>query len=232
MPLIYMLARMSEIPNGGYIVPKGRHIMGKMNLLKANWSGKVGQTVGAKWKNISTIRSFTKPSNPNTAAQQTVRTGFKEISAFVALFADQIKSYSALNTKGQSVRNAIIQLNKVMVASGALVEASLEVSRGGLPSPGTIAVTSPAGLASIGATWTPVAGATISAKARIIVIAVDPVHNFAAVGTALNSAGTLSIAATVPASAVLHTYAYLIDYRGSSRVGSVSVYNLVNSPAS
>ena len=55
--------------------------MGKMNLLKANWEGKVGQTVGAKWKNKSTIRTYTKPSNPNTAGQQSVRGVFAEMTA-------------------------------------------------------------------------------------------------------------------------------------------------------
>ena len=84
--------------------------MGKMNLLKANYEGKVGQTVGAKWKNVSTLRTYTKPSNPNTDAQQTVRSGFKAINEFVALFADQIRYKSALDTSGMSVRNAIVKL--------------------------------------------------------------------------------------------------------------------------
>ena len=75
--------------------------MGKMNLLKANWEGKVGQTVGAKWKNKSTIRTYTKPSNPNTSGQQSVRGVFAEMTSFVAMFADQIKYLSALNTAGQ-----------------------------------------------------------------------------------------------------------------------------------
>lgn len=42
-----------------------------MNTLKGNYTGKVGQTVGSKWKNLSTERVFTKPSNPNTEAQLT-----------------------------------------------------------------------------------------------------------------------------------------------------------------
>ena len=92
--------------------------MGKMNLLKANWEGKVGQTVGAKWKNKSTIRTYTKPSNPDTAAQQSVRTVFGDMTSFVALFADQIKYLSALDTAGQSVRNAIIQANKDQIEAG------------------------------------------------------------------------------------------------------------------
>ena len=106
--------------------------MGKMNTLKGNYIGKVGQTVGAKWKNLSTERVFTKPANPNTQAQQTVRSGFKAINAFVALFADQIRYKSALDTSGMSVRNAIVKLNKEMVAGNSFTKANLVISKGGL----------------------------------------------------------------------------------------------------
>ena len=55
--------------------------MGIMNLLKADWKGKVGQTVGAKWKNKSTIRTYSIPADPKTAAQLEVR------DAFMSLFS-------------------------------------------------------------------------------------------------------------------------------------------------
>jgi hypothetical protein len=205
--------------------------MGIMNLLKANWSGKVGETVGAKWKNLSTIRTYTKPAYSDTPAQQTIRQGFGEMSAFVALFADQIKSLSALDTKGMSVRNAIVHLNHAMVAAGALDPATLQISRGGLPQPTAITASAPAGLTTLTADWTPSQGATVSARAKVVVIFADKTTNFAAVGSALNSAGTLSITAAVPASATLHCYVYLLDYRGSSRVGSLSSYRAVTTPA-
>ena len=73
--------------------------MGILNLLKANYTGKVGQTVGAKWKDKSTIRTYTKPSNPDTAAQKQTRKGFGDVSTFIATFADQIKMYSSLDRK-------------------------------------------------------------------------------------------------------------------------------------
>lgn len=205
--------------------------MGVMNLLKANWTGRVGQTVGAKWKNKSTIRSFTKPAYTNTPAQQEIRSGFGEMTSYVALFAEQIKSLSALDTKGMSVRNAIIKLNKAQITTGALDPATLLVSRGGLPSPSGFAVTSPAGLATLNATWTPVTGATISARARVVIIAANDTQNFALVGSALNSAGTLAMPGTIPPSSLLQCYAYVIDYRGSTRVGSPSVHSTVTSPA-
>jgi hypothetical protein len=206
--------------------------MGLLNLLKASWTGKVGQTVGAKWKNKSTLRTFTKPAYTNTPAQQVIREGFAEITSYVALFADQIKSVSALDTKGMSVRNAIIKLNKEQVSAGALDPTTLKVSRGGLPSVNGFQPTAPTGLASINATWTPAAGATISNKAKVVVIAVNHSANFVAVGVALNSAGTINIPANVPPSTEINIHYYVLDYRGSSRVGSPSGYATVTSGVS
>jgi len=199
--------------------------MGIMNLLKANWTGKVGQVVGAKWKNKSTIRSFTKPAYTNTPAQQIIRQGFGEITSFVALFADQLKTYSALNTKGMSLRNAIIKLNKDMLATGALNPASLLIARGGLPNVSGFTPAKKTSNAGFTASWTPSTGVSISEKARVVAIFVDDNLNFAAVGAALNSAGTLDLTVAVPTGSSCDVYYYLLDYRGSSRVSSVSNYH-------
>jgi hypothetical protein len=203
-----------------------------MNLLKANWTGKVGQTVGSKWKNLSTIRSYTKPAYTNSPAQQVIRAGFGEMTSYVALFADQIKSLSALDTKGMSVRNAIIKLNKDQITAGALDPTSLKISKGGLPSVMAFAPAAPSGLASLTATWAQAVGPTISAKAKIVVVFISQAENFVAVGSALNTAQAISIPAAVPASTALDVFYYLIDYRGSTRVGSPSAHTTVTSPAS
>lgn len=201
--------------------------MGLLNLIRGKWDGKVGQLVGSKWKDKATLRSYAVPSNPKTEAQMTVRTGFGDISKFVALFADQIKTLSALNTRSMTVRNAILALNKEMIAAGTLTAGDLKISRGGLPVPSGISITASNTGGKITATWTEVVGSTITAKAQIVVVAVDTANNSAYVGNALNSAGTLEITATVGASAQLDCYAYLLDYRGTAKVASVSVYKQV-----
>lgn len=43
--------------------------MGKMNLLRASYQGKVGDTVGQKWKNQTNLCSYTKHSDAKTPAQ-------------------------------------------------------------------------------------------------------------------------------------------------------------------
>mgnify|MGYP003571270124 CR=1 FL=1 len=51
--------------------------MGKQNFIQGGFKGKVGNVIGAGWKDILTIRSYTKPANPKTERQKTVRNAFK-----------------------------------------------------------------------------------------------------------------------------------------------------------
>lgn len=199
--------------------------MGKMNLLKANWYGKVGQTVGAKWKNKSTIRTYTKPANPDTAAQQTVRGGFASITSFVALFADNIRYKNALDTAGQSVRNAIIKLNKEMVAAGSLTKANLLISKGGLQRP----TVSDAALATnkVSVTFAAPTATNFTNKAKLIVVAVDSVSGVVDVFEATTTAGTATGTVDFSGTNNIDVYAYWLDFRGSNKVASTSVYRAI-----
>lgn len=195
--------------------------MGKMNLLKANYEGKVGQTVGAKWKNLSTLRTYTKPSNPDTEAQQTVRSGFKAINEFVALFADQIRYKSALDTSGMSVRNAIVKLNKEMVSGNSFSKANLIVSKGGLQKVAGEAGTAANGVVTI--TWTAPTATNFTEEAKLIAVLVQEdsgmVEVVEADADALTATGTLTFeAGTVDA------YVYFLDKRGSNKIASISDY--------
>ena len=201
--------------------------MGKLNILKAAYYGKVGETVGAKWKDKNTVRVLTVPSNPNTMAQQTVRTGFSEISKFVSLFADQIKTVSALNTRGMSVRNAIIKINKEMVADGALTAADLVISRGGLPIPQGTAASGAQANGELTVPVTQITGTNVTQKAKIVVVAVSQSQNMAWVETKDNTAGNVTIATGIAGTEPFDVYIYAIDYRGSAKVGSLSRYQRV-----
>lgn len=199
----------------------GGKIMGKMNLLKANYEGKVGQTVGAKWKNLSTLRTFTKPSNPNTDAQQTVRSGFKALNAFVALFADQIRYKSALNTAGMSVRNAIVKLNKEMVSGNNFAKANLIISKGGLQKVAGEAATATAGKVTV--TWSAPTATNFTDEAKLIAVLVQEdsgmVEVVEAEASALTAEGTLTFE-----SGKVDCYVYFLDKRGSNKIASLSDY--------
>ena len=195
--------------------------MGKMNLLKANWEGKVGQTVGAKWKNKSTIRTYTKPSNPNTAGQQSVRGVFAEMTSFVAMFADQIKYLSALNTAGQSVRNAIIQANKAQIMDGTFDKTTLLISKGGLQKVAGEAAQATGGKVTV--TWTKPTATNFTANAKLIAVMVQPATGLVEVAEAKADAETLSGNMTFENGNV-DVYVYYLDKRGSNKVASASDY--------
>ena len=195
-----------------------------MNLLKANWEGKVGETVGAKWKNRKTIRTYTKPSNPNTQAQRTVRSAFKDITSFVALFADQIKYLTALNTSGMSVRNAIIKLNKSMIEGGTVNFSNLLISKGGLQKPIEGVATLDGGSNKISVTWNAPTATNFTDDAKAIVVIVDATTEVAEVVTVAAKAGRAEGVLTYTGSDTIHTFIYYLDKRGNAKVASDSVY--------
>ena len=202
--------------------------MGKMNLLKGNWEGKVGQTVGAKWKNKSTIRTYTKPSNPKTAAQMSVRSAFAQMTAYVALFADQIKYLSALNTSGQSVRNAIIQANKMQISDGTFNKATLMVSKGGLQKVTNEQATESAGKITV--TWDKPTATNFTKDAKLIAICVQESSGLVEVLEAeAKPAGTATISGNITFGAGdVDVFVYFLDKRGSNKVASLSDYLTVN----
>ena len=198
--------------------------MGKMNLLKANWEGKVGQTVGAKWKNKSTIRTYTKPSNPDTAAQQSVRGVFGAMTSFVALFADQIKYLSALDTAGQSVRNAIIKANKAQIDAGAFDKSTLLISKGGLQKVSNEAASASAGKITV--SWDKPTATNFTANAKLIAVCVQESTGLVEVleGEA-KPTGAAELEGTMTfASGKVDVYVYFLDKRGSNKVASLSDY--------
>ena len=199
-------------------------LMGLINLLKANYTGKVGQTVGAKWKDKSTVRTFSKPANPRTDAQVSVRNGFAALTSFTALFADQIKYQSALNTSGMSVRNAIIKLNKGMIPENNFVKANLLISNGGLQVPANVAATEETGKIKI--TWDAPTATNFSANAKLIVVAIQESSGIVEVFEAPYNGATQTGLANF-ATGDVDVYAYYIDKRGSNKVGSKSVYKKV-----
>ena len=203
---------------------KGRFkTMGKMNLLKANWEGKVGQTVGAKWKNRSTIRTYTKPSNPKTAAQVSVRSAFAGMTSYVALFADQIKYLSALNTSGQSVRNAIIQANKAQIQDGTFLKTNLVISKGGLQK--VSGGNAEAATKKVKVTWTNPTATNFTDKAKIVAVMVQEESGLVDVVTKAANMGTEGVTSNIDfATGDVDVFVYFLDARGSAKVASVSDY--------
>ena len=63
--------------------------MAKQNFLAGGYYGKLGMTVGQRWKNIRTIRTYVIPHNPRTPSQQANRGKFGDC-VFYAQVANQM----------------------------------------------------------------------------------------------------------------------------------------------
>lgn len=197
--------------------------MGVMHFLKGYYSGTLGETVGGKWKNLGTIRVKVDPSNPDTPAQQHQRTNFGELSSKLSLIAPQLKPYSALDTRKMSLRNQIIHLNKAAMEPATVDWASVQVSRGSLPNPGSVQASYGTPSGGITVTWTPQVSQLISATAEFIVVILHRDTQFSRVAVAPYVAGTLAIP-SIPAGAVeRNIWGYILDKRGSTKVASISV---------
>lgn len=59
--------------------------MAKQNFISGGYYGKLGDTVGQRWKNKRTIRSYVIPRNPRTDVQQANRARFKNLVPFAQL---------------------------------------------------------------------------------------------------------------------------------------------------
>lgn len=199
--------------------------MGKMNLLKAKYDGKVGQTVGSKWKNQATLRTYSKPSNPNTEAQQTVRSAFASITSFVALFADQIKYLNALDTSGMSVRNAIIKLNKDKMNGGVIDFSTLVISKGGLQKPIGAALANDSGTPKF--TWSAPTATNFTAEAKAIAIFVDPTDQIVDVVEVAVNALAAEASMSFGTNSDVYGFLYFLDKRGSNKIASLSVASKV-----
>lgn len=71
---------------------------------------KIGNVVGATWKDKNYLRSYVKPANPNTSAQQLWRNSFKKLVHFVqGVVAPWLNGYLDWQIKGMSGFNYVIK---------------------------------------------------------------------------------------------------------------------------
>lgn len=93
---------------------------------------KIGNVVGAKWKDRYYFRTLVTPSNPNTAAQQAVRTNFATLVAAGRLILSSVlQTYWDPYYTGMSGFNGFIKYN-MEAQPGAFDWSLVQVARGSL----------------------------------------------------------------------------------------------------
>ena len=153
-----------------------------------------------------------------------VRSAFAQMTAYVALFADQIKYLSALNTSGQSVRNAIIQANKMQISDGTFDKATLMVSKGGLQKVTNEQANASAGKITI--TWDKPTATNFTKDAKLVAICVQESSGLVEVLEAeAKPAGSATVSGNIAfANGNVDVFVYFLDKRGSNKVASLSDY--------
>lgn len=97
--------------------------MAKQNFLAGGFYGKLGATVGQRWKNIRTIRTYVIPHNPRTPKQQANRSKFSQAVPYAQL--GQQVNYKSILFQSESkvewsirMSSAIANMNEGMTDVG------------------------------------------------------------------------------------------------------------------
>lgn len=80
--------------------------MAKFNTLAGGYYGKLGATVGQRWKNIRTVRAYVIPHNPQTEVQQKNRQRFSDCVFYAQLAGQMNAKVTAFDTTSKTLWNA------------------------------------------------------------------------------------------------------------------------------
>jgi len=113
-----------------------------LNGILGGVSGKVSGVVGGNWKGINYIRSYAKPSNPQTDAQVTQRSKFSSALIFAkSLKGTIIPDYWANLFPNMSAFNAFMKRNIALISGTFKVNANNVIAEGTLEGTSTATCT-------------------------------------------------------------------------------------------
>ena len=79
--------------------------MAKFNTIAGGYYGKLGATVGQRWKNLRTVRSYVIPQNPQTPTQQANRSRFADCIFYAQLASQMNPKVTAFDTTSRTLWN-------------------------------------------------------------------------------------------------------------------------------
>ena len=80
--------------------------MAKFNTLAGGYYGKLGATVGQRWKNLRTVRAYVVPHNPQTEVQQANRRRFSDCVFYAQLAGQMNQKVTCFDTVSKTLWNA------------------------------------------------------------------------------------------------------------------------------
>jgi hypothetical protein len=130
--------------------------MATLNFLRGSIKGKIGQFVGSSWRGKDYIKTFTPPSNPNTAGQAAVRTVFLHTAHIAkAIYEPVLKPYTFPKPRKLTAYNRMIQINKAMFSDLSWNPKKLQILTGDLKPENLDRVEWGAGPYDMEVYWTP-----------------------------------------------------------------------------
>jgi hypothetical protein len=88
--------------------------MSRINWIKGELKGRLGEIVGSSWKGHAYTKTYTKPTNPNTPAQIEIRALFQNIAHIGKSVNEPLERYTRPKPRGMTAYNHLIQQNKPM----------------------------------------------------------------------------------------------------------------------
>jgi hypothetical protein len=102
--------------------------MARLRFIHGAIRGKLGEFVGSSWKGINYIKTFSKPSNPRTDGQISVRQVFTFISNWAcALFEIGLNNIIP-PVKRMTARNSVFKANGKMITEKLFKAADLQIA--------------------------------------------------------------------------------------------------------
>ena len=84
--------------------------MAFINLLHNGYQGKLGETVGQKWKNQRTVRTYNPHNNSKSEAQLEQRAKYKELLSVTSIYYSSSQNFIPYTTKGLNKFNCYTRL--------------------------------------------------------------------------------------------------------------------------
>jgi len=193
-----------------------------LNGILGGGVGKVGGVVMSNWKGIDTLRAYSVPANPNSSAQQTQRTLFAAVLAFLRLILTTvIQPYWDPFAVGQSGFNEAMSKNLLAWADDTAFDDAI-VSQGNLEQETITTATYNATTGAVEIQWTPSGLGNGEDTDSAVGIMVDTGNNIAFALTGFQRSENLADGNIGADRTVGEIKAYLFFHRGSGATLEVS----------